>query len=207
MKQRVDNFDLIYPLLEWKKEGDYFYVQLFLRKKDLTTSFGNKNNSARLIKSYCFFNLEQFKSKREEITKLCEFFKCRAGINLNIRNEEEVGFELLINIAERLKSKNYKGINGVLNTTNGSLKSKDKFWLIDCDSSEEFLAVEDILQDVTIKPEGDKIIEVIPTYSGKHIITKGFDRNHFDQLLLKKYNLTVEIHKNNPTALYYSQQE
>lgn len=205
MKQKVDNFDLITPLLKWEKPGDYAYCQVFLRKKDFTTTFGNKNNSARLIKSYCFFNEEQLFSKKEEITKLCDLYGARAGINLNIRNEEEVAYELLENLADRLKSKNYRGINGILNTTNGSVKSRDKFWLIDCDSEEEFQSVTNILNSENIKPEGNKIISILPTYSAKHIITTRFDRKIFNEMC-EKVNIKVDIHSNNPTALYYPEQ-
>lgn len=208
MKTSVNNFALIKDILKWEKEGDYYYVQLFLRKKDQTTTFGNKNNSARLIRTYNFFTLEQFLSKEEEIIKICELFKCRAGINLNIRNEREVAYELLRNLSDRLASGNYKGINGILNTTNGSVVSKDKLWLIDCDNDSEFETVQRILNDSRIRPEGNKIIVTLPTYSGYHIITNRFDRQTFDDLLHRQEQIhTVEIHKNNPVALYYPNQE
>lgn len=203
MKHEVNNFKIIEPLLKWEQEGDYYYVQLFLRKKDQTTTFGNKNNSARLIKAYCFFSMEQFISKQEEIITLCNTFKCRAGINLNVRNEKEVAYELLENLADRLKSHNYKGINGILNTTNGAVKSRDKFWLIDCDSEFEFKVIEEILNSKDLRPEGNKILAVLPTFSGQHIMTTRFDVMVFKKLLWDKNMVNVEIHKNNPFALFY----
>ena len=207
MKPEVNNIDLILPLLKWEKTGDYFYLQIFLRKVDNTTTFGNKNNSARLIKAYCFFNQEQILAKTEEIIKLCNLYKARAGINLNIRNEEEVAYELLENLADRLKSKNYRGINGILNTTNGSVKSRDKYWLIDCDSEEEFNIVFEILNSETIRPEGNKIVAVLPSYKGKHVITKRFDRLTFNNLLVEKLGKTIDLHTNNPAAYFYPQQD
>lgn len=212
----VNNFDEIRKLLKWEKEGDYYYVQLILRKKDGTTTHGNKNNSARLIRSYQFFNIDQFNAKEIEIIKECELHGCRAGINLNKRNEEQVALELNTQLAKRLQSKNYKGINGILNTVNGAKivddedtgeydykGSVDKFWLIDCDTVEEYEAVLEILKDSSIKPEGEKIITILPTYTGYHIITNRFDRMVFNKLLSTKLTKIPDIHKNNPVSLYY----
>lgn len=207
MKQAVDNFDLIAPLLTWNDPGEYFYTQLILRKKDGATTFGNKNNSARIIKSYAFFNIEQFLSKRIEIIEQCEKFKCRAGINLNKRHEERISYELLKQLTERIISKNFKGINGVLNTVNGAPTSSDKLWLIDCDSPEEYNAVYETLKSDLIRPEGNKILTILPTYSGTHVITNRFDRATFDKILSTQFNVTVDIHRNNPCALYYPSKE
>jgi hypothetical protein len=215
MKQAVDNFDLIAPLLHWENEHEYYYVQLILRKKDGATTFGNKNNSARLIKSYSFFNLEQFLGKRIEIIEQCEKFKCRAGINLNKRHEERVTYELLRQLTDRIITKNFKGINGILNTVNGAQTSSDKVWLIDCDSEEEYEGVTMSLMDERIRPnDGPKILTTLPTYSGHHVITRRFDVQAFSKVM-GEYNLTIgkhamhipDIHKNNPVALYYPSKE
>lgn len=199
----VNNFDLIQSLLIWENEGEYYYVQLLHRKVDGTTVHGNKNNSARLIKTYCFYNIEQFLDKKEEIIATCEFHKCRAYINLNKRNNERVAFELLKQIVERITSKNYKGINGLLNTVNGAPISSDKYWLIDCDTEIEYGTAFTILNSNDIRPEGNKIVAIIPTYSSKHIITTRFDRKLFDEMCVKELKSTISIHKNNPTCLYF----
>lgn len=211
MKQAVDNFDRIAPLLHWENENEYYYCQLILRKKDGATTFGNKNNSARLIKSYQFFNIDQFLNKRTEIIEQCENFKCRAGINLNKRHEERVTYELLRQVTDRIITKNFKGINGILNTVNGAQTSTDKVWLIDCDSEAEYEDVVASLMDESIRPnDGPKILAVLPTYSGQHIITRRFDVQTFTRVMGEKNLLRgvhamhiPDIHKNNPVALYY----
>lgn len=202
----VNNFEQIAPLLKWEEVGDYYYVQLILRKKDGATTFGNKNNSARLIKTYCFFNLESFLRKEEEIIQLCDLFKCRAGISLNRRNEQRITVELLKQLADRIASYNYIGINGLLNTANGRQTSQDRTWLIDCDTIDEHEKVLSILSLQDIKPLGNKVITALPTYSGHHIITNKFDVFHFNQAC-KVAGVNVEIHKNNPVALYYPEKE
>ena len=206
VKEKVDNFDLIRPLLKWENEGDYYLCSLILRKKDKTTTFGNKNNSARLIKSYHFYNVEQYDQKKEEIIKLCDLFGCRAGIALNKKNNEKTAVEILRQITEKIISKNFIGINGLLNTVNGQSQSLDKYWLIDCDSEEEYQVVKSVLESESIKPEGEKILAVMPSYNGKHVLTRKFDRKLFD-IFCSDRNVTVEIHKNNFFCLYYPQKE
>lgn len=202
----VNNFSLVRPLLTWDNDGDYYYCQLILRKKDGATTFGNKNNNARLIKTYTFFNLDQFDKKQEEIIQLCELFHCRAGISLNKRNEKRIAMELLHQLSARLISDNFIGINGILNNANGRQTSKDRFWLIDCDTQDEFDKVMYILQDESIRPIGEKVITTLPTYNGYHIVTGKFDVFHFNQLC-NSANVKVEIHKNNPVALYYPEKQ
>lgn len=220
MKKLVDNFDRIRELLTWENPGDYYYVQLILRKKDAATTFGNKNNSARLITTYQFFDIERFDLKRAEIIRLCESERCRAGINLNKRNEELITYELNCQLADRIRSKNFKGINGILNTANGAKindeeeenelifkGSTDKYWLLDCDSLEEYTVALRILNEVDLRPVGNKIIAVLPTYSGYHIITNRFDRQYFDNECRSILGKTVDIHKNNPVCLYYPEKD
>ena len=63
---------------------------------------------------------------------------------------------------------------------------------------------EDVEQDIGFinfecKPdESNKVELVIPTVSGFHLICKPFDTSCF----LKRFN-HIDIHKNNPTLLYY----
>lgn len=197
----IDNFDKISHILKWNHSGDYYFVQLILRKKDKATTYGNKNNSSRLIKSYYFFDINEFVSKRSEIKALCDMFKCRAGINLNVRNEEKLAYEILTKLSERIKTKNFRGINGLLNTANGSLSSNDKVWLIDIDNKDE-QHLNEVIQFIndSCKPYGNdsKVLSVLPTYNGFHLVCNRFDKIKFKS----KYPL-VDIHQNNPFALYY----
>ena len=113
---------------------------------------------------------------------------------------------MLKQLSDRLVSNNYIGINGLLNTANGRQTSQDRFWLIDCDSGEEYDKVIHILANADIKPIGEKVICVLPTYKGFHIITGKFDVFHFNQIS-NAMAINTEIHKNNPVALYYPGKE
>ena len=47
------------------------------------------------------------------------------------------------------------------------------------------------------EPVGNKIISIIPTKSGNHLITSPFNIKQFKE----KYP-DIDVHKNNPTLLY-----
>lgn len=201
MKKQVDNFNLIRKHLKWENEHDYYYCQLILRKKDKTTSYGNKNNSARLIKAYYFYNIDQFNEKEKEIKGMCDFHKCRAGISLNRRNNVSTLHELLKQVTDRIVSKNYLGVNHIISSVNGEKTSRDKIWLVDIDNPEDLNVVKQTIKQ--LQPyDREKIIEVLPTYTGYHLMTTRFDSDIFESEM-QRMGLDVVIHKNNPFCLYY----
>lgn len=205
----IDNFKLIYPLLDFSKEDSFYMISLILRKKDQTTTFGNTNNSARIIRNYYVYTEDYLRKKENEIKELCNLFKCRAGIILNKRSDEQLAFSLNKELANRLEKKDYKVVN-IVDSVIGSLTSKDKTWIIDFDLK----CTQSLVQLINIirqcKSEyTDPIVNILDTYSGHHIITKPFDVKDFiDRVrVCGNPNLSTfkadDIHKNNPAALYY----
>lgn len=206
MKQEIDNFSLIRPLLNWSKEGEFYFVQLLLRLKDGTTTFNNKNNSARIIKTYQFYNVDQFNSKELEIKALCNLFKCRAGINFNKRSDESVAKELLRLSAEAVITGNYK-VGGILNTIHGSPLSKDKFIIVDIDDTKNESVLNETIDFINNLQPFDvenKVYCILPTYSGWHIITSNFRKDYFNEYC--NGNKLVSYHLNNPACLFYPEQ-
>lgn len=194
----INNFKLISPFLKWENKGDFYNIQLLLRKVDGTTTFGNKNNSARLIKSYHFYNLEQLLQKEKEIIQICELFGCRAGINLNPVNNERVAKVLNVHLAERILSGNFEGITGILKGAIGSCVNSGKHWLVDVDDKKDLKTT--ISNIKKCRSEYENIIKlVLPTYKGFHLITERFNREQFSKLSKEH----VDIHDNVLGALYY----
>ena len=48
------------------------------------------------------------------------------------------------------------------------------------------------------------VFDLIPTVNGYHALTKGFDLKQFSQQLTIAKLDSIDIHKDNPTVLYYS---
>lgn len=201
----LNNFEIIKPLLTFKDENHFYFLQVIQRKKDFDKDGGDRiryvgsNNNNRLIKAYYIYSIEQLDRYTSEIIGLCEMFKARAGINLNPRNNRDVALDCLERLARDIRCNNYD-VSKMYNSVCGENKGTDKNWIIDLD--EHDLPAQGSIMNFldTIEPFGEKkIIAQVPSKTGMHLITKSFNRQKF-----KEQFPTIEIHVNNPTNLYIS---
>lgn len=192
----IDNIDLIKPLLTFDKEGDFYQLFVFLRKKDQTTDKSN-HQSVRTIKSYCITSHEYLDKRYDEVKMLCEVFKARAYIHVAKQNHKDVAMNMITEIVTRIQSGQINQKN-VFDSVVGQIKTQEKRWIVDIDVK-DFDYITELADYIdTLRPEGTKIEAVIPTKSGVHLITKRFDVMEFK----KKYP-EIDIQKKNPTLLYY----
>ena len=207
----VNNFDLIRPLLKWEEKDSYYYIQLLFRKKDGTTKYNNKNNSARLVQAYQVYDMDRFDEIEPEIKQWCDLMGCRAGINFNLRRDYDVGKFIIKRAVDQFTSGNYN-MSGIVNSANGVEQPKSKYWIVDCDSPEEAVVAEEILTSNRLRSDDKeahktRIITKLPTYSGVHIITRRFDSETFHKILNEEYGMKMDVQENNPAALYYPTKE
>lgn len=196
----VDNFEQIKNLLKFNHPNEFYFVQVIQRKKDHKEENKRlgRNNNARLIKAYYIYSVEQLEEYKAEMIALSILFNARVGINLNKRDNKQVAFLMLEQLAFSLKSENYN-LSKIYNSCCGMVVGQDKLWLIDIDSK-SYEKVEEVMAYIAILEPKDvlnKVIGVIPTKSGYHLITTAFNSKVFSE----KYP-DLEIHKNNPTVLY-----
>jgi hypothetical protein len=199
----LNNFEIIKPLLTFKDENHFYFLQVIQRKKDFDKDGGDRirylgsNNNNRLIKAYYIYSIEQLNRYTSEIIGLCEMFKARAGINLNPRNNRDVALDCLERLARDIRCNNFD-VSKIYNSVCGENKGSDKHWIIDLD--EHDLPMQGSIMNFldTIEPFGEKkIIAQVPSKTGMHLITKSFNRQKF-----KEQFPTIETHVNNPTNLY-----
>lgn len=200
----INNIELIKPLLNFVNKDDFYYLQILQRKKDpnpigLPTG---SNNNARTIKNYYINNLEYLDKKMPEIIALCDLFNARASIRLNKRSYRKVAFRTLQKVSGILANGEYSHLKTAYSKACGlgHNAGNNKTWIVDLDESyqleKEYLnKLQDDIND--FQPEGNKIIAIIPSKSGIHLITKPFN---IKQLQEKSY--MMDIHKDNPTNLY-----
>lgn len=198
----VNNKSLIIPLLQFPHKDCFYFVQLIQRRSDHPGEMlGGKNNSSRLIKAYFINSVEKLEKQWEEMTKLAEVFNARVMINLNPRNYRKAGFHLLQKIADSMSNDNFYDLHRAYTSVCGEYHSEiDKRWLIDLDK-DDLDKLEDVQRFIQIEHEkinnkNYNILAIIPSKSGKHIITNPFNA--------EKFNIqfpTVSYHKNNPTNL------
>lgn len=203
---RVDNFDLIAGSLLFSEDlapeiaGDRFYmVQIMTRTKDT----GEK---PRHVRTLFVESREYLLSHKDMIVKLCEMFNARAYISVNQSSYKTGALKMLKELADILENGNYKGVLSLPETVAGkyTCAGSDKKWIVDLDgvTTDEGRRpyIDFIMNEYNEgrgKPNGEII--VVPTPNGSHLLVTPFDMRNF-----KKRWPDIEIHKDNPTVLYYA---
>lgn len=193
----IDNLQYIKPLLNFEDENDFYMLYIFKRKKDQPEGEKDNHQSVRTIRSYCIASIEQLDKRYDEIIQLCEMFKARAYIHVQKQSHKDVSLDMLVDLAQRIKSGQHKQQN-LFDSIVGQMKTLEKRWIVDVDVKDGKTVFEIEATINMVKPEGNKLITTIPTKNGYHLITSKFDVMEF-----KKQYPEVDIQKKNPTLLYY----
>lgn len=190
--RNVDNFDLLKKYIKFNTEDDFYFLQIIMRRKE-NCLIGSDNT---VIKSY-YVNTESFLDKKyREIKSLCIEFNARAYINLTCKSFEKVAFISLEKIAESLKNKEYKYMRRLYDSSCGEVIGVNKKWILDIDFIGD---ITNIINEINMISD-QSVIDIIPTPNGQHIITYPFRLDLFQDMITK---FKIEIHKNNPTVLFY----
>lgn len=212
-KTMINNLDIIKPLLNFEKKGDFYMLYVFKRKKDQPEGERDNHQSVRTIKTYCIESIDHLERRYDEIIQLCEMFKARAYIHVQKQNHFDVSLNMMVALAQRIQDGN-NNQKGLFDSVVGQIKTQEKRWIIDLDDVDAVSPVMMAYIEYTCAPitkikfdkagmpmgyeVGPKIESIIPTKSGFHLITKKFDVMKFKE----KYP-DLDIQKKNPTLLYY----
>lgn len=191
----IDNINLILPFLKFESEDDFYYLQILQRKKENPQLGSN----SRVIKNYYIRSVDCLLEHYNEIKQLCHQFNARASIRLNKRSYESVAFKTLENLANSMRNREFKFINKSYDRACGlGHNDKNKKWILDIDYKD--CSEEDIKKALNFTV-AYTILAKIPSKSGIHLITEPF-RLEIVQNYLKKKNIHLDVHKDNPTNLY-----
>ena len=202
---KVDNFDVISENLLFKEDlrpelaGDWFYmVQIMTRTKDT----GEK---PKHIRTMFVESREYLMSHKDMIVKLCEMFNARAYISVNPSSYKKCAIKMFKELADVVENENYKGILSLPETVAGKYSASGgvKRWIVDLDGIKTPEDAEPYIMSILneySEGRGRSNGEVIfvPTVNGSHLLVTPFDMREF-----KKRWPEIEIHKDNPTILYY----
>ena len=194
----IDNLDLIWPMLHWENDTEFYFVQVLQRRKDWNT---NEPNQHRVIKDYYIYSWEQLEKRYPEIKELCKQFNARAYIRLSRRDARTIAKDLLIELGDAFRNDSYKHLRKIYSTAVGRSNWLDKIWIIDIDcwaGSEIWQQFVDNLS--SIEPVGNKILLKVPTKNWLHVLTKPFN---LEKRKLLPENRPLDVHKNSPTLLYF----
>ena len=198
----IDNFDIFSSWFEnLTDKGDFFFVQVIQRRKDCKI-----DTNYNVIKNYCFFDKEIFLKKKEEIITLCKAFNARAYFWVNPRNCKEIQYELIREALEAVELGTNKLYTCISKAIGHKRSSHYKtVWILDFDTKDTELITKYLDIAMGCKYSGSGLVfDLIPTVNGYHALTKGFDLKQFNQQLAIAKLDSIDIHKDNPTVLYYS---
>jgi hypothetical protein len=193
----INNIELIKPLLNFEKEGDFYMLYIFKRKKDQPEGERDNHQSVRTLRSYCIKSIEQLEAKYDEIIQMCEMFKARAYIHVQSQNHKDVSLLMMVELAQRIQNGVHEQ-QSLFDSVVGKLKTQEKRWIVDIDTKDVDTILNIRYAINMCKPEGLKIHRSIPTKNGVHLITDRFDVKTFSEQYPE-----IDIQKKNPTLLYY----
>ena len=197
----IDNFNIVAPWFDnLSDQGDFFFVQVIQRNKEKN----NVSSSGYVIKDYHFFDKETFLAKKEEITTLCKAFDARAYFWIYPRNCKQVQYEIIREALEAIEcnsKKLFKCVSRALGRKRCN-KYKSK-WILDFDTKDWSLINKYLDLVRKCRPNVNKILYYVPTVNGIHVITLGFDLEQFKQKIAIAKLDNIDIHKDNPSVLYY----
>lgn len=193
----MDCLSEIKQFLTFSTADDFYFLQILQRKKENPELGSN----SRVIKNYYITSLEQLERKYPEIINLCHTFNARAMLRLNKRSFEQIAFKCLENVANTMQNREYSHISKCYDRACGLLTSATtKKWIVDIDIPEFNLDLLTLLIN-RCAPAGDKILAVLQTKNGWHLITTPFNVLEFRQVTSHIVQ-TIDIHKDNPINLY-----
>lgn len=196
----MDNFEHISYWFDNLKEDDFYWIQVLKRSKD-----GNSTSSSKqVIKDYTIFNKTIFNECEKEIKDLCKLYNARAYIWVNPRNYKKFQLNLLKTTIDAIDSNShsvYKLVNKAI--ANSRSSNYEKLFILDIDTKDRDIV--DEYEEIIMESDciGNPEWDLIETVNGYHIISHPFNLQLFDQLLTIEHLPKIDIHKDNPTLLYY----
>ena len=192
----IDVFDQIKHLLVFESEDDFYYLQILQRKKENPQLGSN----SRVIKNYYINSVEHLESRYDEIKMLCNAFNARASLRLNKRSYRKVAFKTMQNIANSMANGEYQFVKASYDRACGlGHNSNDKTWILDFDEPFTQEKIDAIVIDLScVEPFLQRVVCVLPTKNGFHVICKPFNTEMFARVSDFKF----DIHKDNPINLY-----
>lgn len=192
----LDNFDHIAKHLHFDSDDDFYFVQLIQRRKENP----DMKVGSRAVKTYQIRSLERLMEYKPDIITFCNELNARATIRVNKRSKKRCAVEALRELARCIADEDYIPLDKVANKILGKYSAEDKKkWVLDVD---DILADDPKVQEIInfvngIHPATDRVITVIPSKTGCHVISTGFNPKVF-----KAEYPEIEIMDDSPTNLY-----
>lgn len=209
----TNNFEIIRDFLvtqfsrlsgcEYSAKVDTFYnVVLIGCKKDNPLVIGK-------VKSYTINTIYDLDAYQQEIITICDALKVRAYISVNGKSHKQVTLNAMVEYTNNIAQDCFNNSRGIYDSVAAKFTDRTKqLWIIDVDKDDSFDKSVDELTDLYIKiiescKPYKKIVAVIPTKNGKHIIAHPFDSSEFFLKISKSVKPESDFIKKNDMTLLY----
>lgn len=206
----TDNFNNIREFLKsqglqeesTKRDDTYYTVELIRRGKD------NPDLPAANMhfRNYYVTSLKSLDTYREEISAICTLLRLRAYISVNRKSFRQVMLDTLAETARRIAVHDYKKPYAIYESCSGKYaEAGNGLWVVyvDTKNEDEIAEIARIVNECTSSHKYEtNVIAKIPTRSGVHLITCGFNRKEFSDKVTSLGKEVPDIKKNHLTLLY-----
>ena len=211
----TDNFTLIKDFIQsqWGGQFDsftnvFYMIDIIGRAKD------NSHIQSHKFKTYYIRTIEDLDKYENEIKLLCDTLQMRAYISINHKSMKHVTLNTMVEYANRIAQENFDKSYSVFDSCAAKyVERSEQLWIIDVDKedAEHYslnapMTVDDLVDNYIKIVESceprKKIVTVIPTKSGKHIITHPFNIIEFGARAPRNKPIDAFVKKNNNTLLY-----
>ena len=198
----TEQFSSLYGDDSSVKDDIFYNVALIGRKKDNALVDGK-------VKSYTIDTICDLDKYKQEIITICDALKVRAYISVNYKSHRQVALKAMVEIANYNLQDYFKSSRGLYDSVVAKfVDHKKQLWIIDVDKDDSLNKSVDELTDFYIKTIESckpykKIVTIIPTKSGKHIITHPFDASEFYLKIGELAKLGSDLIKKNDVTLLY----
>ena len=147
-------------------------------------------------RKYTIWEREYYMIEAESETEALE--KCLSP------DAQEVALECIRKYADLVAGNCAFQGNNIWDSTCGSTRARGykALWLVDVDNPNELSQVKELI--LQCKHSEPFVMYEVPTVHGYHLVCSGFNSLQFNEEIQNRGLDKVDIHKNNPTLLYYN---
>ena len=197
----IDKFDAIGEKMDFSDPNLFYFIQIIKRKKDNNP---DTTKSSKLIKSYSVFNRAYLDSHKEEMIEIAKLFNARIYISVNQKNKEKVFKQVLSDLSLKNLHGNFDFANAIDSAIGSNFEHSTKKFLVDIDTKDPDIVsrvVNDVNNYVYPPTTEERIVKIVPTIQGFHIICKPC---RLGDLAGRYEDGIVSYQSNSNTLLYYS---
>lgn len=199
----IDNTEKIRELLKFPNEHSFYFVEIMRRRKENPEMLKH----AEIVKDFYVTSLKGFDSQVLKMKDYCNKFNARAYFRLNVRDARKIALQCNKRLAELMITEDWKALKNMYASVVGEFHSDpDKTWVVDLDKDGD--TEEDKLNFLTNfailehKFRNEEVfVTSLDTKNGVHLITKPFRLDTFREWAAAS-EISVDVHKDNPTILY-----